>query len=250
MLIFEFLMWDSVLFCNRGLHHGRKIMSRSKRYLEEKRQIADEVYRPKEAIELLKKISKVKFDPSVEVHCRLNVDSSQGSQMVRGTVVLPAGCGKTKRVAVFCTHEKEKEAKEAGADIVGGENLVKEIKQNGKLDFDVAVAEPAMMKFLGRIAPILGPRGLMPNPKTETVTSDIGGTVKALKSGKVDFRMDDGGNIHQLVGKLSFDADKLVENIETFIDAVKKVKPAKVKGDFLGKVVVTSTMGPAIKIKV
>jgi len=224
-------------------------MARGKRYQEEKKQIAAKAYEPAEAVQLLKKISKVKFDPSVEIHIRLNVDPGQGSQMVRGTVVLPSGTGKEKRVAVFCTPGKVDEAKKAGADLVGGEELVKEIKQTKKIDFDVAVAEPAMMKVVSQIAPILGPKGLMPNPKTETVTPNIAKAIKDLKGGKVDFRMDSGGNIHQLMGKLSFADDDIVKNIEAFVDAVNKAKPSKLKGTLIKKVVLSSSMGPAIKIK-
>lgn len=225
-------------------------MARGQRYQEEKKQVAAKAYEPKEAIALLKKISKVKFDPSLEIHVRLNVDPSQGSQMVRGTVVLPAGTGKEKRVAVFCSPEKAKEAKEAGADVVGGEELITEIKQKKVIDFDVAVAEPAMMKNMGQIAPILGPKGMMPNPKTETVTPNIGKVVKELKGGKVDFRMDSGANIHQLLGKLSFAEDDLVKNIEVFLDALEKAKPPKIKGDLIKKAVVATSMSPSVKIKV
>jgi len=224
-------------------------MPRGKRYQEEKKQVAGKTFSPAEAVTLLKKISKVKFDPSVELHIRLNVDPGQGSQMVRGTVVLPAGTGKEKRVAVFCTPAKEAEAKEAGADIIGGEELVKEIKQKKKIEFDVAVAEPAMMKVISQIAPILGPKGLMPNPKTETVTPNIGKAVKELKGGKIDFRMDNGANIHQVLGKLSFPEKDIVANIEAFTEAVKKAKPEKLKGELIKKIVLTSAMGPAVRLK-
>jgi large subunit ribosomal protein L1 len=223
-------------------------MARSQRYQEEKKLIADQAYQVAEAVALLKKISKVKFDPSIEIHLHLNVDPAQGGQMIRGSVVLPAGTGKEKKVAVFCTPAKEKEAKSAGADIVGGSELIKEIKQKKVINFDAAVAEPAMMRELGPIAPILGPRGLMPNPKTETVTPDIAKAVKALKGGKINFRMDDGGNLHQLLGKLSFKAEDLVKNIEAFIEAVNKLKPAKVKGALIKKAVLKTAMSPAVRI--
>lgn len=224
-------------------------MARSKRYQEEKKLVGEQAYASQEAIALLKKMSKVKFAPSVEIHIRLNVDISQSAQIIRGSVVLPAGIGKEKRVAVFCTPEKEKEAKAAGADVVGGKELIKEIKLKKTINFDAAVAEPAMMREIGPIAPILGPRGLMPNPKTETVTPDIAKAVKALKGGKVNFRMDDGGNLHQLVGKLSFSEADLVKNIESFIEAVNKAKPAKVKGALIKKAIVKTSMSPAVKIK-
>lgn len=223
-------------------------MARSKRYQDEKKLVEAKAYQPAEAITLLKKISKVKFSPSVEIHIRLNVDPSQSSQLIRGSVVLPAGTGKEKRVAVFCTPEKEKEAKAAGADVVGSQELIKEIKLKKVINFDAAVAEPAMMREIGPIAPILGPKGLMPNPKTETVTPDIAKAVKALKGGKVNFRMDDGGNLHQLIGKLSFSETDLVKNLEAFLEAVNKLKPAKVKGALIKKAIVKTSMSPAVRI--
>ncbi len=223
-------------------------MARSKRYQDEKKLVEAKAYQPAEAITLLKKISKVKFSPSVEIHIRLNVDPSQSSQLIRGSVVLPAGTGKEKRVAVFCTPEKEKEAKSAGADVVGGKELIKEIKLKKVINFDAAVAEPAMMREIGPIAPILGPKGLMPNPKTETVTPDIAKAVKALKGGKVNFRMDDGGNLHQLIGKLSFSETDLVKNLEAFLEAVNKLKPAKIKGALVKKAIVKTSMSPAVRI--
>ncbi len=225
-------------------------MSHGKRYQTEKKAVEPgKTYSAEEAIEFLKENSKTKFDQSLELHMHLNIDPSQGSQMVRGTVVLPAKTGKSKRIAVFCVSSKEKEAKAAGAEVIGGEELIKEIKQKKKIDFDVAVAEPAMMKFLGQIAPILGPKGLMPNPKTETVTPDVAKAVKELQGGKIDFRMDNGGNIHQMLGKISFDTKDLLSNVESFLEAVKKSEPTKLKGEFIGKVVLTTTMGPAVKIK-
>lgn len=224
-------------------------MARSKRYQEEKQLVAEKTYQPAEAVGLLKKMSKVKFAPSVEVHIRLNVDPSQSAQIIRGSVTLPAGTGKEKRVAVFCTPEKEKEARAAGADVVGGKELIKEIKLKKVINFDAAVAEPAMMREIGPIAPILGPRGLMPNPKTETVTPDVAKAVRALKGGKINFRMDDGGNLHQLIGKLSFSEADLIKNLETFLEAVNKLKPAKIKGALIKKAIVKTSMSPAVKIK-
>ncbi len=224
-------------------------MARSKRYQEERKLVAEKTYQPQEAIALLKTMSKVKFSPSVEVHIRLNVDPSQSTQLIRGSVVMPAGTGKERRVAVFCTPEKEKEAKAAGADVVGGKELIKEIKLKKTINFDAAVAEPAMMREIGPIAPILGPKGLMPNPKTETVTPDVAKAVKALKGGKVNFRMDDGGNLHQLIGKLSFSEADLVKNLEAFLEALNKLKPAKIKGSLIKKAIVKTSMSPAVKIK-
>lgn len=207
-------------------------------------------YNVSEAVELLKQMPQPKFDQSVELHIRLGVDIKQANQQVRGSVTLPHGLGKTKRVAVFCGEDKEKEAKEAGASLVGGEELIKTIGQTSKCNFDVAVATPDMMKKMAPIAKILGQKGLMPNPKTETITVDVGKVVKALNSGKINFKIDESGNIHQMVGKLSFTTDKLQENIEAVLHAVKKAKPTGVKSTYLKNIVLTSSMGPAISLAV
>ncbi len=208
------------------------------------------VYTIDEAIAWAKKLARAKFDESLEVHVRLGIDPRKGDQQVRGAVSLPHGTGKSVKIAAFVTPEKEKEAKEAGADLVGGEDLIEEIKKTTKTDFEVAIAEPAMMRFLAPIAKILGPRGLMPSPKNETVTNDPAQTIKELKKGKVSFKNDDTGNVHVAIGKLSFEDEKLKENFKALIDALKKAKPATSKGVYLRNVTISSTMGPGIKVSV
>ncbi len=208
------------------------------------------VYDLTEALDLLKKTSKTKFDASVEVHIRLGIDPKKGEQQVRGNVSLPHGTGKTKRVAAFVDSSHEAEAREAGADLVGGEELVKEIASSNAINFDVAVATPSMMPMLAKIAKILGPRGLMPNPKNETVTNDIKKAVSDLRGGKVTFKNDDTANVHQIIGKVSFDATKLSENFDALMATLKRSKPSSSKGIFVRNVVLSSTMGPGIKVKV
>lgn len=202
-----------------------------------------------EAIGLVKKTSNTKFDSTIEVHVRLGIDPKKGDQQVRATVTLPHGTGKTKRVAAFVgSPEQEKEAKAAGADIVGGEELVAEIAKTGKCDFDVAIATPDMMPKLAKVAKVLGPRGLMPSPKNDTVTKDVGQAVKEMKGGKVAFKNDDTANVHQAIGKASFTDDQLAVNFETFMDALKRAKPSSSKGTYIKGVTVASTMGPGIKV--
>lgn len=224
-------------------------MSHSKRYrgLAEKIN-REQLYPLAEAIELMKQTSTVKFDASVELHFHLGVDPKKADQMVRGTVKLPHGTGKQLKIAVFATSKAADEAKKAGADIVGGEELVKLIKEKGVTDFDIAVASPDMMKVLAPIAKTLGTRGLMPNPKNETVNPNPASVVTELRSGKVAFRTDTGGNIHQMVGKVSFDSKQLFANAATMIEAIKKAKPSEAKGTYLQSVSLTSSMGPAIKL--
>jgi large subunit ribosomal protein L1 len=222
---------------------------RGKKYQEAKKLFdPKKSYSPNEAFELIKKISKEKFDAGVEVHIKLGIDPSRGEQSVRGTVVLPHNIGKTKKVAAFVEPAREKEAKEAGADIVGGEELVKEIKSSGKINFDVAVATPTMMPKLAQVAKILGPKGLMPNPKNDTVGPNVKKMIEELKKGKLTFKNDSGGNIHQLLGRVSFDKQKLLENFSIFVEAVRKAKPSTAKGIYIQTAVLCSTMGPAIKI--
>lgn len=224
-------------------------MERSKRYKEARGKIdKNKVYDVDEAVKILIENASAKFDESVEVHLRTNIDPKQADQLIRGSVVLPSGIGKEKKIAVFAEGEKAEEAEEAGADIVGGEELVAKIKQAKQVDFDVSVATPDMMRKLAVIAKILGPKGLMPSPKTGTVTADIKVTVEQLKKGKLNFKNDDSGNIHQLVGKVSFGNDKLGANIKSFVQAIREARPSGAKGEFIKTVVITSTMGVGIKI--
>ena len=210
----------------------------------------NKTYTVKEAIEIVKKISTAKFDASVEIHAKLGINTKKSDQQIRGSVNLPHGTGKTIKIAAFVTPENEKAAKEAGADFVGGEELIAEIKKTEKTDFQVAVAEPAIMKNLAIIAKILGTRGLMPSPKNETVTPNFVKAITELKKGKVSFKNDDTGNLHAVIGKISFDDKKLIENFQTFIDAVRKMKPSSAKGTFIQGVVIASSMSPSVKVSV
>jgi large subunit ribosomal protein L1 len=205
------------------------------------------LYTPAEAIELAKQTNPVKFDATVEVAMRLGVDPRKADQMVRGTVNLPHGTGKTVRVVVFATGPKAAEAEAAGADVVGTDELVARI-QEGWLDFDAAIATPDQMAKIGRIARILGPRGLMPNPKTGTVTMDVAKAVTEIKGGKITFRVDKHSNLHLIIGKTSFPAEKLVDNYAAVLDEVLRAKPSAAKGKYLRKVFVTTTMGPGIPV--
>ena len=209
----------------------------------------NKVHGPEEAIELAKKTANTKFVGSIELHIRTNIDAKKTDQSIRGTVSLPNGTGKTKRVAAFVTEAKEKEAKDSGAVLCGGEELVKQIKESEKTDFDVAVAEPAMMPKLAQIAKILGTRGLMPNPKTGTVGVNIGQMIKEIAGGKVNFKNDDSGNLHQIIGKSNFDSKALLENLKALYEAVLQSKPAVFKGQFIAGMTLNSTMGPSIRIK-
>lgn len=222
-----------------------------KKYEAAARQVEKRPYALEEAIELVKKIKFANFDESVEVHMRLGVDPKHADQMVRGTVVLPHGLGKTKKVLVLASSpDKVREAQEAGADYVGGEELVNRIQNEGWMDFDAVIATPEMMRSVGRLGKILGPRGLMPNPKTGTVTMEVGKAVQETKAGKVEFRVDKTGVIHAPVGKVSFASDKLVENASTLISAVVRAKPAAAKGKYVRTVTVCSTMGPGVSLDV
>jgi len=224
-------------------------MKRSKRYKSIKEKIdKSKIYGVDEAVEFLVENAKVKFDEGVEVHLRANIDPKQADQLIRGSVVLPHGIGKEKKIAVFAEGDKAVEAKEAGANLIGGEDLIEKIKQKKEIDFDVSVATPDMMRKLASIAKILGPKGLMPSPKTDTVTMDIKKIVEQLKKGKINFKNDDSGNVHQLVGKVSFGKDKLKENITAYVQAIRDAKPSGAKGEFIKNVVVTSTMGVGIRV--
>ncbi|MFA6553248.1 MAG: 50S ribosomal protein L1 [Patescibacteria group bacterium] len=224
---------------------------RSKRFKQEQGLVdVNKTYSAEEAIDLAKKTSAVKFDAGVEVHLRLGIDVTKADQIVRGTVALPHGTGKTKRVAVFCEGKDQEIATKAGAVLVGSDELIKQIQTTGKCDFDIALATPAMMKKLGPVAKILGPKGLMPNPRNETITKDVAAGVQALAAGKVTFRNDDSGNIHQLIGRVSFDQEKLLANYHAFTDALKKSKPQGAKGVFIKNIVLSTTMGPGIKVQI
>ena len=230
---------------------GISMAKHSKRYLKNKELVDPNLsYALDEALALLEKTANTKFDSSVEVHVKLGIDSKKGNEVVRGVVALPHGTGKAKRVAAF-TNSKQNEAKSAGADIVGGADLIAEIKKTGKCDFDIAVATPDIMKDLATgIAKILGPKGLMPSPKNETVAEQIADVILALKKGKANFKNDDHGNVHIGFGKISFGAEKLKENFDAFLVALKSAKPENFKKVFIKGVTVCASMGPGISVQV
>ncbi|HFE64994.1 MAG TPA: 50S ribosomal protein L1 [Caldithrix sp.] len=221
---------------------------RSKRYQEKVKLIENREYSLKEAVELIKKTASAKFDESVEIALRLGVDPRRAEQAVRGTVALPHGLGKEVRILVIAKGEKAEEARNAGADYVGYEEYLEKIQKEGWVDFDVLVATPNSMKDLGRLGRILGPRGLMPNPKSGTVTMNIESTVKEIKAGKIDFRVDKTGIIHTSIGKASFEPNKLIENIKTLVMTVNKLKPVTAKGTYFRSIYLSNTMGPGIKL--
>jgi large subunit ribosomal protein L1 len=221
--------------------HGKKYQEAIK-LLEE-----GKFYAANEAVGIVKKTATAKFDETIELHVRLGVDPKYADQQVRGAVVLPHGTGKTKKVLVFAKGEKVKEAEEAGADFVGSDELVQKI-QGGWLEFDVAVATPDMMGVVGRLGKVLGPRGLMPNPKLGTVTMDLAKAISEIKAGKVEYRTDKAGNVHCPIGKASFDEDKLLENYRTLIDTLNRAKPAAAKGQYMKSITVSATMGPGVPI--
>ncbi|MDA0565792.1 50S ribosomal protein L1 [Streptomonospora sp. S1-112] len=223
-------------------------MQRSKNYRKASDLVdRSKLYAPVEAVKLAKETSVVKFDATVEVALRLGVDPRKADQMVRGTVNLPHGTGKTARVLVFATGERAEQAREAGADFVGDDDLVEEI-QKGFLDFDAVVATPDLMGKVGRLGRVLGPRGLMPNPKTGTVTPDVAKAVTEIKGGKIEFRVDRHGNLHFIIGKLSFSEAQLVENYSAALDEVLRLKPSAAKGRYIKKATLTTTMGPGIPV--
>ncbi len=224
-------------------------MFRGKKYQESVKLIdKNRFYDPKEAMELVQQTAKAKFDESVEIHVKLGVDPRHADQQVRGVVVLPHGTGKTLKVLVFAKGDKVKEAEAAGADYVGAEELVTKIQSENWFDYDVVVATPDMMGVVGRLGKVLGPKGLMPNPKSGTVTFDIARAISEIKAGKVEYRVDKTSIVHVGVGKVSFGTEKLADNFRTLMEAVVKAKPAAAKGTYLKSVVITSTMGPAIKV--
>ena len=224
-------------------------MKHGKRY-EEAAKLVDslKMYEPKEALELVEKFPKTKFDETVELHVKLGVDSKHADQQVRGTVVLPNGTGKTLRVLVFAKGDKAKEAEAAGADFVGAEELIPKIEKENWFEYDVIVATPDMMGVVGRLGKVLGPKGLMPNPKSGTVTMDVTKAINEIKSGKVEYRLDKTNIIHLGFGKVSFGAEKLLQNYETVIEAIIKAKPAAAKGQYIRSVAITTTMGPSVYI--
>lgn len=207
-------------------------------------------YSAEEAIAIVKKLSTTKFDPSLEIHVRLGINPKKSDQLVRGAVSLPNGTGKTVRVAAFVSPDNEAACKAAGAELVGGEELIAEIKKTGKTEFEVAVAEPLMMRNLASIAKILGTRGLMPSPKNDTVSPNPAQSIEELKKGKVSFKNDDTSNLHAVIGKLSFDDKKLLENYQAFIDAVRKIKPATAKGTYIKNISLCASMSPSVKVSI
>src|SRR5918998_3293036 len=221
---------------------GRKLLEQRARVEQ------DRLYTPREALELLKSLEGAKFDESVEAHVKLNVDPRKADQMVRGTLMLPNGTGKTRRVAVFAVGENAREAEEAGADVVGSDDLAARIRDENFMEFDVAVATPDQMSVVGRLGQVLGPRGLMPNPKSGTVTMDVSRAVEEIKRGKIEYRVDRYGIIHSILGKKSFDLESLVENYFALREELQRARPAPVKGRYFKSVTLTTTMGPSIKV--
>lgn len=222
---------------------------RGKKY-QEARKLVDntKLYDVKEAVELVKKTAVAKFDETVEAHIKLGVDSRHADQQVRGAIVLPNGTGKTSKILVFAKGEKATEATNAGADFVGADDMVTKIQSENWFDFDVVVATPDMMGVVGRLGRVLGPKGLMPNPKSGTVTFDVERAVREIKAGKVEYRLDKTNIIHVPIGKVSFEEDKLTENFRTLLEAIVKAKPAAAKGQYLRSVTLSSTMGPGVKV--
>lgn len=224
-------------------------MARGKKYAESSKLVdKTTLYEVREAIELVQKTATAKFDETIEAHIKLGVDSRHADQQVRGSVVLPHGTGKKVRVLVFAKGEKVKEAEQAGADYVGGEELATKIQSESWFDYDTVVATPDMMGTVGKIGKILGPKGLMPNPKAGTVTTDLAKTIADIKAGKIEYRLDKTNIAHCAIGKASFGTDKLVENFQVLMEAIVKAKPAAAKGQYLKSIVIASTMGPGIKI--
>ena len=211
---------------------------------------SDKIYPIAEAIKLVKETSVVKFDASIEVHARLGIDPKKGDQIIRASVVLPHGTGKTVKIAAFVPEDRMKEAKDAGGDLVGSEELIAEIKKTSKTDFDIAVTVPEMMPKLAVIAKVLGQKGLMPNPKTGTIGPDLVKMIGELKKGKVSYKNDSTANVHLTIGKVSFDEAKLIENFETFVDSLKKAKPSSLKSTYIKSLFLSSSMGPSIKVSI
>lgn len=229
----------------------KKKNSHSKRFTELKTKIdKNQAYPIEEAIKLAKETATTKFDASIEVAARTGIDTKKSDQQIRTTVLMPHGTGKKIKIAVIAPADKQKEAKAAGAQLVGGEELIEKIAKTKKIDFDVLITVPEMMKDLAKIAKILGPKGLMPNPKTDTVTPNVKKAVEDLAKGKVSFKNDDTGNIHIAIGKVSFEDKKLIANYQAFIETLNKAKPASAKGIFIKKIVISSSMGPGIQVQI
>lgn len=225
--------------------------NRSKKYVEALKNIdKNKAYNVEEAVKLVKKTAVSKFDSSIEVAVRLNLDTKKADQQLRGAIVLPNGTGKTKKVLVIARGEQAAKAKEAGADFVGDVDMLQKIEKENWFGFDVMVATPDMMPLLGKLGKILGPKGLMPNPKTGTVTMDVVKAIDEVKAGRVTYRTDSYGNIHAIIGKASFTENKLAENLEAFVNNIIKIKPASVKGEYIKNISISSTMGPGIKISI
>ena len=241
-------MWEDFRF---RIHHFKEDITlfRGKKYKDSAKQIDRSVqYEVADALALVVKTAPAKFDETVEIHIKLGVDSRHADQQVRGAIVLPNGTGKTRKVLVFAKDAKVDEAKEAGADYVGGMELVEKITKENWFDFDVVVASPDMMGIVGRLGKVLGPKGLMPSPKAGTVTPNVAAAVKEIKAGKIEYRLDKTNIIHCPIGKVSFGAEKLAENMNTLLGAVIKAKPAAAKGQYIRSCVVASTMGPGVKV--
>ncbi len=224
---------------------------RGKKYIDTLKNLdTDKLYEPREALEMVKKVAFAKFDETVEVHMRLGIDPRKADQQLRGVILLPAGLGKTVRIAVFAEGEEARIAEEAGADIVGGDDLIERIQRESFFDFDVAIAVPQMMSKVGRLGRQLGPRGLMPNPKSGTVVpgEDLARAIEEARGGRVEYRNDRTGNIHVPIGKVSFDVDALMANFSALMDTIRRERPATVKGTYVRRLVVTSTMGPGIRV--
>ena len=224
-------------------------MKRSKRYVSNLEKLdKNKAYSVEEAVKLVKETSNAKFDSTIEVAMNLNLDTKKNDQQLRGAVVLSNGTGKTKRILVLAKGDQAKAAKEAGADFVGDLDMIQKIEKGSWFDYDVIIATPEMMPMLGKIGKLLGPKGLMPNPKTGTVTMDTAKAIEEVKKGKVNYRTDSFGNVHGIIGKASFDEAKLVENLDAFVEAIMKVKPSTVKGNYVKNISVSSTMGPGVKV--
>jgi len=227
-----------------------KFMKRGKKYSAASQLVEkNKSYPLVEAIDLLLKTAVTKFESTVELHLNLNIDPKKGEQQIRGTIVPPHGSGKQKRIAVFAEGKAADEAKKLGAKIVGGADLVEEIRKSGKVDFDLAIATPDMMKELAKVAKVLGPKGLMPNPKSETVTSDVTKTMNELAKGKISFKNDKNGNIHITLGKVGLGVEKIKENYDALMTEIKKTKPEDIKGTYIKSITLTTTMGPGIRVK-